>query len=105
MKLYDLAHSRSGDKGNISDISVIAYDRGDFGLLQEHVTADRVRVHLADVVFGPVERYELPQLGALKFVLHDALEGGVTRTLNLDLHGKSLSSALLEMDLPERSRT
>jgi hypothetical protein len=66
------------------------------------VTADRVREHFADIVRGPVQRYELPRLHALKFVLHDALGGGVTRTVSLDAHGKSLSSCLLELELPER---
>lgn len=101
MKLHDLAHARAGDKGDISDLSVIAYRPGDYPFLCEHLTAERVRRHFADIVRGRVDRYELPQLYALKFVLHDALDGGVTRTLNLDAHGKTLSSALLEMDLPE----
>ena len=103
MRLYQLAHARAGDKGNISDISVIAYVPRDYEFLREHVTAERVREHFADIVRGPVRRYELPQLHALKFVLHDALGGGVTRTVNLDAHGKSLSSCLLEMELPERT--
>jgi hypothetical protein len=99
MRLYDLAHARAGDKGDISDISVIARRPQDYPLLCHVVTAERVREHFADIVGGPVERYEVPQLYALKFVLHDALGGGVTRTLNLDPHGKSLSSSLLEMEL------
>jgi hypothetical protein len=102
MKLHKLAHSRTGDKGNISDISVIAYDPDDYEFLRANVTAQRVREHFADIVHGTVERYEVPQLFALKFVLNDALEGGVTRTLNLDIHGKSLSSSLLDLDLPDR---
>lgn len=102
MRLHELAHARAGDKGNTSDISVIAYAPGDYEFLREQVTAERVREHFADITRGPVERYELPRLHALKFVLHDALGGGATRTLNLDVHGKSLSSCLLEMELPER---
>lgn len=102
MKLHELAHARAGDKGNASDISVIAYAPGDYEFLREQVTADRVREHFADIARGPVERYELPRLHALKFVLHDALSGGASRTLNLDVHGKSLSSCLLELELPER---
>lgn len=102
MKLYDLAHARAGDKGTDSDISVIAYDPGDYDFLREHLTAERVQRHFTDIVRGAVDRYEVPQLYALKFVLHDALEGGVTRTLNLDIHGKSLSSSLLELELPDR---
>ena len=101
MKLRELAHSRTGDKGNTSNISVIAYDSGDYAYLAEHVTAERVAAHFAGIVQGKVERYEMPALGALNFVLHDALEGGVTRSLSLDAHGKSLSSCLLEMELPD----
>ena len=102
MRLHQLAHARTGDKGNTSDISLIAYDPGDYEFLREQVTAERVREHFSDIARGPVERYELPRLHALKFVLHDALAGGATRTLNLDVHGKALSSCLLEMELPER---
>jgi hypothetical protein len=99
MRLYDMAHARAGDKGDISDISVIARRPQDYPHLRDVVTAERVREHFADIVRGQVERYEVPQLYALKFVLHGALGGGVTRTLNLDPHGKSLSSSLLEMEL------
>ncbi|MFC9995448.1 hypothetical protein [Nocardia sp. NPDC127526] len=103
MKLHELAHARTGDKGDISDISVIAYHPADFDFLREYVTAERVREHFADIVRGRVDRYEVPQLSALKFVLHSALGGGVTRTLNLDIHGKSLSCSLLEMQVPEQA--
>lgn len=102
MRLYDLAHSRTGDKGDTSDISVIVYRRDDYEFLRRHLTAARVRQHFADTVDGEVDRYELPQLGALKFVLHRALGGGVTRSLALDAHGKSLGSCLLELELPDR---
>jgi hypothetical protein len=102
MRLHQLAHARAGDKGNVSDISVIAYEPDDYEFLREQVSAERVREHFADIACGLVERYELPQLHALKFVLHDALAGGATSTLNLDVHGKSLSSCLLEMELPDR---
>jgi hypothetical protein len=105
MRLYELAHSRAGDKGDTSDLSVIAYRPQDFEFLREHVTAERVRHHFADIVRGEVERYELPHLSALKFVLHGGLGGGVTRALDLDAHGKSLSSCLLELELPEETRT
>jgi hypothetical protein len=70
MKLRELAHARSGDKGNVSNISVIAYEPGDYAFLAEHVTAERVKAHFADIVGGPVERYELPGIGALNFVMH-----------------------------------
>ncbi|HEV3359090.1 MAG TPA: CocE/NonD family hydrolase [Pseudonocardiaceae bacterium] len=99
MLLHELAHARAGDKGTTSDLTLIAYRAQDYPLLVEQVSAARVREHFADIVRGDVQRYELPQLRALKFVLHDTL-GGVTRTLDLDIHGKSLSSSLLEMDIP-----
>jgi hypothetical protein len=104
LTLHALAHARTGDKGNISNIAVIAYDPGDYAFLAQHVTAERVAAHFAGTVLGKVERYELPGLGALNFVLHDALGGGVTRSLALDAHGKSLSSCLLEMQLPDPQR-
>jgi len=105
MKLRTLAHARTGDKGDTSNISVIAYDTGDFAFLAEHVTVERVRAHFSDFVRGAVTRYELPGLGALNFVMEGALGGGVTRSLALDTHGKSLSSSLLEMELPDPQRT
>ena len=98
-KLRDIAHSRTGDKGNTSVISLIAYDEKDFDLLRESVTADRVKAHFAGIVHGDVTRYEIPSLGALNFVLQNALGGGVTRSLALDAHGKSLSSRLLDMEI------
>ena len=102
MRLRELAHARTGDKGDTSQISVIAYDEGDFAFLCEHVTAQRVRAHFAGAVGGEVTRYELPGLGALNFVMERALAGGVTRSLSLDAHGKCLASVLLELDIPDR---
>ena len=99
MLLRELAHARAGDKGNISNISVIAYDPKDYPLLEQYVTAERVKAHLAEIVGGEVRRYALPALGALNFVLHEALSGGVTRSLALDAHGKTLSSALLGLEI------
>lgn len=99
MHLRSIAHSRSGDKGDVSNISVIAYDPADYDHLRREVTAERVKAHLGAVVRGTVERYELPAIGALNFVLHQALGGGVTRSLALDAHGKCLSSCLLEMEI------
>jgi len=101
MKLREIAHSRTGDKGDISTLSVIAFDEADYPLLAEHVTAARVAALFADVIAGSVTRYELPRLGALNFVMTGALGGGVTRSLALDAHGKGLSSALLDLDLPD----
>jgi hypothetical protein len=102
MKLREIAHSRTGDKGNTSNISVIAYDEKDFALLCAHITAERVKEHFRGIVHGDVTRYELPRIGALNFVLKDTLGGGVTRSLAIDAHGKSLSSAILDMTLPDR---
>jgi hypothetical protein len=98
-KLYDLAHCRAGDKGNTSTLSLVAYRADDYPLLAERVTVAAVAKHLHGIVRGEIRRYELPQLGALQFVCDDALGGGVTTSLALDAHGKSLSSALLEMDI------
>jgi hypothetical protein len=99
MLLREIAHSRAGDKGNRSTISVIAYDMKDFPAIEKSLTAERVRAHYAGIVKGRVERFVVPQLGALNFVLHDALGGGVTRSLALDAHGKCLSSAILAMSI------
>jgi len=103
MKLREIAHSRTGDKGNTSNISVIAYDAKHFPLLKEQVTAARVRAHFAGVVEGEVVRYELSNIAALNFVMSNTLGGGVTRSLALDAHGKSLSSCLLELEMPDLS--
>ena len=91
MKLWDIAHSRTGDKGNISNISLIAYDPKDYALLKERVTAERVKEHFKGMVKGEVVRYELPNIHALNFVMYAALGGGVTRSLSVDMHGKGLS--------------
>ena len=99
MKLWEIAHSRTGDKGNISNISLIAYDMKDFELIREKVTLDKVKDFFKDIVKGEVVRYELPNVGALNFVMYDALGGGVTRSMSLDKHGKSLSSYILEMEI------
>lgn len=99
MKLRDIAHSRAGDKGDISNLSLIAYRQEDYALLEQAVTAERVRRHFAGIVHGEVTRYLLPQLGAMNFVMQRALGGGVTRSLALDAHGKSLSSVLLDMEI------
>ena len=98
-RLYDLAHCRAGDKGNTSILTLVAYRRDDYPQLAARVTAERVRQHLDGIVQGDVKRYELPRLGALQFVCAHSLNGGVTTSLALDAHGKSLSSALLEMAL------
>jgi hypothetical protein len=102
MKLGTLAHSRTGDKGDTANVSVVAYNPADYSHLEEHVTAERVRAHFAGIVAGEVVRYTLPKIGALNFVLHRALGGGVTRSLALDVHGKCLSTAILDLEIPDR---
>ena len=98
-KLYDIAHARAGDKGNTTILSLIAYKAEDFALLRERVTPQAVKRHFAGIIKGDVVRYELPGLSALQFVGQDALSGGVTTSLAIDVHGKSLSAALLEMEI------
>lgn len=101
MKLREIAHSRTGDKGNTSNISVIVYDPAKYPLIEKYVTAECVKEFYSEIVQGEVIRYTLPNIGALNFVMHNALGGGVTRSLSLDIHGKSLSAALMNMDIPE----
>ncbi|WP_420139969.1 AtuA-related protein [Sphingomonas sp.] len=101
MRLGDIAHARAGDKGDISQISVIAYDPADYALLARMVTSDRVVAHFAGLPVSAVQRHEVPALGALNFVLRGALHGGVTRSLALDLHGKTLSAQLLDLEIEE----
>lgn len=100
MQLRDIAHARAGDKGDISNISLVAYRPEDYALLVQYVTPERVRAHFAGIVHGDVTRYLLPQLNAMNFVMQQALGGGVTRSLALDAHGKCLGAALLAMALP-----
>lgn len=99
MKLREIAHSRTGDKGDISNISVIAYKMEDYERIKQQLTSDKVKEWFSNIVQGEVVRYELPNLGALNFVMYRALGGGVTRSLSIDMHGKSLSSALLGIDI------
>lgn len=99
MLLGDVAHLRTGDKGDISQISVIAYDPGDYAMLADRVTVVRVLQHLSLLTVRAARRYELPNLGALNFVLEGALDGGVTRSLALDAHGKTLGAQLLDLPL------
>ncbi len=101
MLLRDIAHTRSGDKGDTANISVIAYRPESYPLLESWLTAARVREFYADIVTGDVVRYTLPGLQSLNFVMTGALGGGVTRSLNLDAHGKCLASALLALQLPD----
>ena len=99
MKLLEIAHSRTGDKGDISNISVIAYDIKDYELLKEKVTEELVAKVYKGYCHGTVTRYEMPRNGALNFVLTNTLGGGVTRSLRLDTHGKCLCSYLLDIEI------
>jgi len=99
MLLREIAHSRTGDKGNLITISVIAYRPEDFDLLVREITAERVAQHFSEIVDGPVARYELPHLLALNFVLQRPATLAVTRSLALDAHGKCLGSALLSLEI------
>jgi len=98
-RLYELAHCRAGDKGNTSLLSLFALRDVDYPLLVARVTAEAVKAQLGDIVRGTVTRHEVPNLAALQFVCEDALGGGVTTSLAMDAHGKSLSYALLEMEI------
>ncbi|KAA6456418.1 hypothetical protein DYQ86_25080 [Acidobacteria bacterium AB60] len=99
MKLRELAHARTGDKGNLVNISLIAYNEANYLLLEQHVTAERVTRLFSPLITRPVERFCVPGLGALNFVLHRPPAESVTRSLALDAHGKTLSYALLNMDI------
>jgi len=97
-RLYDLAYGRSGDKGNIANISVIARSPEAYAEIKTKLTAERVKAHFGDLVRGEVRRYDLDNIEALNFVLVDALDGGGTRSLRIDGLGKSLAGALLYME-------
>lgn len=99
MRLLDLAHARSGDKGDTANVGVIARRPELYPILVEWLTAERVKRHFGDMVRGDVVRYELPNLCALNFLLHGALDGGGTVSLMTDAQGKTFSTALLRMEL------
>jgi hypothetical protein len=105
-QLREIAHSRAGDKGDVSNVSLVAYDAAHYELLRREVTPERVKEHFRGIVEGEVLRYELPKIGALNFVMQRALAGGVTRSMRMDIHGKALSSLLLtlEIDAPDGGR-
>ena len=97
VQLVKLAHARSGDKGDTANVGVIALKDDYYPLLVREVTADAVKAHFGDIVAGEVERFELPNLGALNFLLHESLGGGGTLSLMTDAQGKTFSTALLRM--------
>ncbi|MBU1315931.1 MAG: hypothetical protein KJ947_08455 [Alphaproteobacteria bacterium] len=99
MKLHELAHARTGDKGDISNIAVILYRAEDWNRVSAALTPESVATHLGLPEKQKIDRYALPQLAALNFVIHGALAGGVTRSLAIDAHGKCIASVLLEMEL------
>ena len=99
VRLLDLAHARSGDKGDTANVGLIALDPAWYELLERYVTRDAVAKHFAGVIDGPVDRFELPNLGALNFLLHGALDGGGTLSLKTDAQGKVFSTALLRMTI------
>ncbi|QYO66230.1 hypothetical protein [Leptolyngbya sp. 7M] len=103
VQLKDIAHARSGDKGDTANIGLIALKDEYYPLLVREVTAERVKQHFGEMVTGEVERFELPNLNALNFLLHGALGGGGTLSLMTDAQGKTFSTALLRMyiDAPE----
>jgi hypothetical protein len=100
IRLGDLAHARSGDKGNRANIGVVAFDRAAFDWLKEHLTEAAVGDYLRPIGFRSVRRFELPNILAFNFVIDDALGGGASRSLRLDSQGKALGVALLELELP-----
>lgn len=99
IQLIEIAHARSGDKGDTANIGLIAHKPEYYPILVKYVTAEVVKRHFEGICLGNVERYELPNLGALNFLLHKALGGGGTRSLKNDAQGKTLSSALLRMEI------
>jgi hypothetical protein len=99
IQLRQIAHARSGDKGDSVNIGLIALKPEYYPILVEAVTGARVREHFRGICFGEVERFELPNLGALNFVLHQSLDGGGTVSLRTDAQGKTYSSALLRMEI------
>jgi hypothetical protein len=103
VRLLDIAHARSGDKGDTANVGVIALQPRWYGVLEQLVTRDRVADHFRGMIEGDVERYELPNLNALNFLLHGALDGGGTLSLKTDAQGKVFSTALLRMiiDVPD----
>ena len=100
-RIHDIAHARAGDKGNISNISVWAYDPKEYPLLKRQLTAERIKKAFPKLFAGTVTRYEIDHLHGLNFVLLDALEGGVNTSLNLDSHGKSFSYLILGLPVEE----
>ncbi len=99
VKLIDIAHGRSGDKGDAGNIGVIAYDDNGYEIIKKYLTEERVKEHFKGICLGKVERFELPNIRALNFLLHNTLGGGGTVSLKHDAQGKTLATAMLRMEL------
>ncbi len=99
IRLLDIAHGRSGDKGDAANVGIIAYDDKGYQIIKNHLTEERVKKHFEGICLGKVERFELPNLRALNFMLHNTLGGGGTISLKHDAQGKTLAAALLRMEL------
>ena len=99
VQLREFCHARSGDKGDAANIGLIAYNKEDYEVIKEKVTADKVKEYFTGICEGSVDRYEMPNINALNFVLHNTLGGGGTVSLKLDAQGKTLASALLKMEI------
>lgn len=100
IRLEQIAHARSGDKGDGSNVGLIAYTDAGYRFLQECVTTERVKAHFREICFGEVDRYEVPNLKALNFILHDSLGGGGSESVKTDAQGKTHGQAMLLMELP-----
>jgi hypothetical protein len=99
IKLYEICHGRSGDKGDAANIGIIAYRKEDYPIIEKYLTAEVVKKYFEGICHGEVERYELPNINALNFILHNTLGGGGTVSLKNDAQGKTLASALLMMEI------
>lgn len=99
IQLKEICHGRSGDKGDAANVGLIAYKKEDYEVIKAKVTSDTVKKHFEGICFGDVDRYELPNINALNFVLHNTLGGGGTVSLKNDAQGKTLASALLMMEI------
>lgn len=99
VKLLNIAHGRSGDKGDAANVGIIAYDDKGYEIIKKHLTEERVKSHFEGICLGKVERFELPNIRALNFLLHNTLGGGGTVSLKHDAQGKTLAAALLRMEI------
>ena len=99
IKLIEIAHGRSGDKGDAANVGIVAYDDKGYEIIKKHLTTEHVKKHFEGICFGKVERFEMPNIRALNFLLHNTLGGGGTVSLKHDAQGKTLAAALLKMEI------